>query len=66
MEKFEPIGFDGHYNPDLFQNFLLIDFLDDENKGCSYICNAKEWYLKFLGNENFLKIYKKKINSIII
>ena len=62
--KFEPIGFDGHYNPSLFQNFLLIDFLDDDNKNCSYICNGKEWYLKFLDNENFLHIYKTKLTQL--
>ena len=28
--KFEPIGFDGHFNPYLFQNFLILDFLDIE------------------------------------
>ena len=36
--KFEPIGFDGHYNSNLFQNFLILDFLDVANKNCSYIC----------------------------
>ena len=26
--KFEPIGFDGHYNSFLFKDFLILDFLD--------------------------------------
>ena len=30
--KFEPIGFDGHYNSNLFQKFLILDFLDIENR----------------------------------
>ena len=49
--KFEPIGFDGHYNPNIFKNFILLDFLDEDNKNCSYICAGREWYLKFLKNE---------------
>ena len=27
--KFEPIGFDGHHNPNLFKDFLILDFMDD-------------------------------------
>ena len=70
--KFEPIGFDGHYNSDLFQNFLTIDFLNEDNKNCDYICIEREWFLKFLEledrslNKKFLKIYintLKKISS---
>ena len=26
--KFEPIGFDGHYNPNLFQNFLIFSQIE--------------------------------------
>ena len=71
-DKFEPIGFDGHYNSDLFQNFLTIDFLDEDNKNCDYICIEREWYLKFLEledksvNKKFVKTYintLKKISS---
>ena len=36
--KFEPIGFDGHYNSFLFKDFLILDFLDKNNMNCSYIC----------------------------
>ena len=62
--KFEPIGFDGHYNPNLFQNFLIIDFLDVDNKNCSYICSEREWYLRFLKNEKFKNIYLSKLKKI--
>ena len=62
--KFEPIGFDGHYNPNLFQNFLLLDFLDNDNKNCSYICVDREWFLKFLKDKQFLNKYKKKLKEI--
>ena len=62
--KFEPIGFDGHYNPNLFQKFLILDFLDIKNKNCSYICEEREWYLRFLKNEKFKDIYLKKLKEI--
>ncbi len=62
--KFEPIGFDGHYNSNLFQNFLILDFLDDENRNCSYICPERNWYLRFLKNENFKKLYFEKLREI--
>ena len=62
--KFEPIGFDGHYNGNLFDDFLLLDFLDEDNKNCSYICKEREWYLKFLKNDEFKNIYFKKLLKI--
>jgi hypothetical protein len=62
--KFEPIGFDGHYNSNLFQNFLILDFLDIKNKNCSYICSEREWYLRFLQNTKFRNIYFKKLKEI--
>ena len=69
-QKFEPIGFDGHYNSDLFQNFLTIDFLDVDNKNCDYICIEREWYLKFLEiedsniNKKFVNLYINKLKEI--
>ena len=62
--KFEPIGFDGHYNSNLFQNFLILDFLDVENKNCGYICPEREWYLRFLKNDEFKDIYLQKLKEI--
>ena len=62
--KFEPIGFDGHYNSNLFQKFLILDFLDIENKNCSYICSEREWYLRFLKNAKFRNIYFQKLKEI--
>ncbi len=62
--KFEPIGFDGHYNSFLFKDFLILDFLDTENINCSYICPEREWYLRFLENNEFKKLYIKKLKEI--
>ena len=62
--KFEPIGFDGHFNPYLFQNFLIFDFLNINNKNCSYICDEREWYLRFLKNDEFKNLYIKKLKEI--
>lgn len=62
--KFEPIGFDGHYNNTLFQDFILIDFLDLKNKNCSYICSDRQWYLKFFNNPEFVNLYLKKLEKL--
>ena len=68
--KFEPIGFDAHYQPGLFENFMIIDFLDLDNINCSYICYDREWYFKFLKKKNgslnkkFINIYLKKLNEL--
>jgi len=69
-KKFEPIGYDGHYNPDLFQDFLMIDFLDEKNTNCDYICTEKNWYLKFLLlnnkeiNYKFIRLYIQKLREV--
>jgi len=62
--KFEPVGFDGHYNPNLFEEFLLLDFVDIENTNCSYICEERDWYLKFFNNKEFFTLYIEKLKKI--
>ena len=68
--KFEPIGFDGHYNPNLFNDFLIIDFMDQDNINCSYICNDRSWYLNFFkkkdgsNNKEFLNLYMNALKKI--
>ena len=68
--KFEPIGFDGHYNSNLFKDFLILDFIDQENTNCSYICEFRDWYLIFLknkdGSENieFVNIYLEALQKV--
>ena len=68
--KFEPIGFDGHYNPNLFKDFLILDLIDEDNVKCSYICKFREWYLIFLKNEDgsenieFLNIYLEALQNV--
>ena len=68
--KFEPIGFDAHYQPGLFENFLIIDFLDLNNKNCNYICYDREWYFKFLKNNvgslnyQFIDLYLNKLKEV--
>ena len=68
--KFEPIGFDGHYNPNLFKDFLIYDLIDEENINCSYICEYKDWYLIFLknndggNNDEFLNLYIKALQRV--
>ena len=68
--KFEPIGFDAHYNPNLFKNFLILDFIDKNNNNCSYICEFRDWYLIFLKNKDgsdnieFLEYYMKALQRV--
>ena len=68
--KFEPIGFDAHYQSNFFEEFLILDFLNQKNKNCSYICEEREWFFRFLKNNDltlnneFLKIYLEKLNLI--
>ena len=67
--KFEPIGFDGHHNPNLFNDFLILDFMNDENVNCSYICKEREWYLRFFKNKDgsnnhkFIELYMKALKN---
>lgn len=69
---FEPIGYDLHKGAGIFNNFILIDFLQEESalskRACSYICLHKDWYMKFLklnnGQINF-KFVDKYINYLI-
>ena len=61
---FEPIGFDGHYNPMIFNEFLLLDFLDKDNNNCDWICRQRVWYLKFLKNDEFYSLYKDMLKKI--
>ena len=50
--KFEPIGFDGHYNDYIFEDFILSDFLQEGLINCSYICDERDWYFKFFKLQN--------------
>ena len=67
--KIEPISFDGHHGTADFSNFIILDFLKD-NPSCSWICEEKEWFLRFLIDENnnpreeFLKYYIKYLKKI--
>ena len=71
--KFEPIGFDAHYGAGDFSNFIILNFLDTNNRNCSsklievgaspYVCGDWEWYSKFLKkndgkiNTEFIDLY---------
>ncbi len=69
---FEPIGYDLHKGAGIFDNFILIDFLQEETSAnkieCSFICYHKNWYMKFLkldnGEINYLFV-KKYIDYLI-
>ncbi len=68
--KFEPIGFDGHISTNYLEDFLILDFLDSNNKKCEAICYEREWFLSFLKNSNgeinqrFIEMYLSELRRI--
>tara|TARA_Y100000992_G_scaffold302442_1_gene276619 strand:- start:28 stop:2607 length:2580 start_codon:yes stop_codon:yes gene_type:complete len=66
---FEPIGYDLHKGAGIFDNFILIDFLQEAGVACSYICEHREWFFRFLKLENgelnypFLEKYIKYLTE---
>lgn len=60
---FEPIGYDLHKGAGEFNDFILLDFLQESKPNCIYLCDHKDWYLKFFLdkknniNYSFLKLY---------
>jgi len=69
-EKFEPIGFDGHAELGNINDFIILDFLDPNNKKCGYICEDREWFLRFLKNKDgqinteFINLYVSYLKFI--
>ena len=64
--KIDPISFDGHKGTGDFSNFILLDFLN-EKSNCSWICDEKDWFLKFfLKDDNNLRkqFIEKYINHL--
>lgn len=50
--KFEPVGYDAHLGAGNFSDFIIFDFLQEVKINCLYICDQKNWYLKFLKSNN--------------
>ncbi len=55
---FEPIGYDLHKGAGNFENFILLDFLQEKRPACIYLCDHKTWYLNFFLDENKNLNYK--------
>ena len=66
---FEPIGYDIHKGAGIFDNFIILDFLQETKPNCSYLCLHKEWFFKFLKknedelNFQFLELYIKYLKE---
>ena len=66
---FEPIGYDLHKGAGNFDNFILLDFLQENKSNCIYLCVHKDWYLKFFFDErnrlnfDFLDLYIKYLKE---
>lgn len=67
--KIEPISFDGHNGTAKFDNFILLNFIN-ERSNCKWICDQRDWFLRFILDENknprdeFLLPYLKYLNQI--
>jgi len=55
---FEPIGYDLHKGAGVFDNFIILDFLQETKPNCSYLCKHKDWFFKFLKKDNDQLNYK--------
>ena len=66
---FEPIGYDLHKGAGNFENFVLLDFLQESKSSCEYLCAHKDWYLKFFLDKDgklnypFLNLYIKYLKE---
>ena len=66
---FEPIGYDLHKGAGDFNDFILLDFLQEDKPNCIYLCDHKDWYFKFFLDENnnlnysFLNLYIKYLKK---
>lgn len=66
---FEPIGYDIHQGAGIFDNFIILDFLQESKPNCSYLCLHKEWFFKFLKknedelNFQFVDLYIKYLKE---
>ena len=67
--QFEPIGYDLHMGAGNFDNFILLDFLQENKSNCIYLCAHKNWYFKFFLdkknrlNFDFLDLYIKYLKE---
>ena len=67
--KIEPISFDGHYGTADFSNFIILDYLKNDSS-CLWICDQREWFFRFLLNEEklprkeFIELYIKYLKQI--
>ena len=64
LHNLNPIGYDAHVGAGKFDNFIIFDFLSPD-PNCSFICDNKEWYLKFFlkNNEQLGKSLYKLISQ---
>ena len=68
--KIEPISYDGHYGTADFSNFIILDFIN-KNSNCSWICGEREWFMRFLFDQDsnprseFIEPYLKYLNILI-
>lgn len=58
LGKFQPLLFDAHKGAGKFADFGFIDFkLNPNTAKCEWICDQKEFYMAFLGNPEFIRLY---------
>ncbi len=55
---FEPIAFDAHIGSG-YEEFIFLDYYQNNNINCGYVCEDKEWLKVFFDekNDKFIKLY---------
>ena len=55
---FEPIAFDAHIGSG-YEEFIFLDFFENNNINCGYVCEDKDWLKVFFNEKNyeFIKLY---------
>ena len=55
---FEPIAFDAHIGSG-YEEFIFLDFFENNNINCGYVCEDKDWLKVFFNkkNDKFIKLY---------
>ncbi len=61
--KFQPLLFDAHKGAGSFDDFVLLDFLLSPNtRKCLWICDQDKFYMGFLRNPKFVKLYVESLS----
>ena len=61
---FEPIAFDAHIGSG-YDQFIFLDYYENNNINCGYVCEDKEWLKVFFNkkNDKFITLYSEYLEK---